>query len=54
MASKSNNLTRVYMAVSTVAFTGWVIVVVARLVILAGGFLSQAVSTVVRSIPMVG
>ena len=46
--------TRVYVAVATVAFSGWVVVVACRLIILAGSFVAQAVSTVLHSVPFIG
>jgi hypothetical protein len=54
LSKKSQKYARVYVAVSTVAFSGWVIVVACRLLILAGGFVSQAVSTILHSVPLVG
>jgi hypothetical protein len=54
MASpKAKKVARVYVAVSTVAFSTWLILVASKLVILAGHFVSQAVSVIVRSVPVI-
>jgi hypothetical protein len=53
-SKKVQKATRVYVAVATVAFSGWLIVVVCRLIILAGSFVTQAVSTVLHSVPFIG
>jgi hypothetical protein len=54
MTSKNKKVIRVYIAVSTVAFSVWLVVVACKLVVLAGHFVSQAVSTVLHSIPVLG
>ena len=54
LSKRVQKYTRVYVAVSTVAFSGWLVVVTCRLLILAGGFVSQAVSTVLHSVPFIG
>jgi hypothetical protein len=53
-ASKSKKIARVYVGVSVVAFSGWVLFVSCKLVILAGHFVSSAVSTVLHSVPFIG
>ena len=53
-SKKTQKYARIYMVVSTVAFSGWLIVVACRLVILAGHFVTSAVSTVIHSIPVLG
>ena len=56
MATNKNTqkYVRIYVGVSTVAFSAWLIVVTCRLVILAGHFVTSAVSTVIHSIPVLG
>lgn len=50
----TKKIVRVYMTVSTVAFSAWVLVVACKLVILAGHFVTSAISTVLHSIPVLG
>jgi len=54
LSKKSQKYARIYMGVSTVAFSVWVLIVACKLVILAGHFVSSAVSTVLHSIPVLG
>jgi hypothetical protein len=54
LSKKSVKYAHIYMGVSTVAFSVWILVVSCKLVILAGHFVTSAVSTVLHSIPVLG
>jgi hypothetical protein len=51
---KAKKVARVYVGVSVTAFSAWLIVVVCKLVILMGHFVTSVVSTVWHSIPLLG
>jgi hypothetical protein len=51
---KAKNAARVYVTVSTVAFSAWLVLVAGKLIILAGQYISQAVLIVVHSVPVIG
>jgi hypothetical protein len=53
-SKQTKKYARIYVGVSTVAFSAWLVVVACRLVILAGHFVTSAVSTVIHSIPVLG
>jgi hypothetical protein len=56
MAKKleTKKIARIYMGVSCVAFSAWLLVVGTKLIILAGHFVTSAFYTVVHSIPVLG
>jgi hypothetical protein len=43
-----------YATISTIAFSGWLVYVSFKLIVLAGHFVSSVVTTVVHSIPFTG
>lgn len=51
---KTTKFIRVYMGVSTVAFSVWLLIVGVKLITLAGHFVARVVTTVLHSIPVLG
>ena len=54
MTKSHKKIAQIYTGVATAAFSVWLVVVTCKLILLAGHFVSQAVSTVIHSIPVIG
>ena len=52
-SKKHQKFVKIYVGVSTVAFSVWMVVVGFKLVVLAGHFVTTAYHTVVNSIPLI-